>query len=276
MKNILLPTDFSDNAWGATVYALKLYANEECTFYFLNSTKFKASITRSYITNKYIETLKDEALQELMDLKKMARVANANANHTFEIIVSGKDLTTAINEAIHLHDIELVVMGTKGATGAKEVFFGSNTIHVINKIKDCSVLIIPDEFDFSIPKDIAFATGFDHYYSALELDPLRTLCTLYDSNIKVIHINTEDHLTVTQKYNKDMLSDYLKHYRHSFHWLPDYTKKANAINEFITDININILAMVNYKHGFIENIINEPVIKKIGFHPIIPFLVIPR
>jgi hypothetical protein len=34
--------------------------------------------------------------------------------------------------------------------------------------------------------------------------------------------------------------------------------------------------MVNYKHAFIEHIIKEPVIKKIGFNPIVPFLVIPE
>ncbi|WP_044397462.1 universal stress protein [Lacinutrix sp. Hel_I_90] len=275
MKHILLPTDFSDNAWSAAVYALKLYTNEVCTFYFLNSTKFKASATRSYITNKYIETLRAEALQELTNLKKMARVANANTNHTFEIIAHEKDLEAAINDSIRLHDIDLVVMGTKGATGAKEVFFGSNTVHIISKIKDCPVLVVPDEFDFVIPKEIAFPTGFNRYYSNIELDPLRAMSSLYNSKIKVIHINTEDHLTSVQTYNKDMLHDYLKQYEHSFHWLPKYTKKASAINEFITDLNINLLVMVNYEHSFIEKIINEPVVKKIGFHPIIPFLVIP-
>ncbi|WAC02325.1 universal stress protein [Lacinutrix neustonica] len=275
MTNILLPTDFSDNAWSAAVYALKLYANEACTFYFLNSTKFKASATRSYITTKYIETLRDEALQELSDLKKMARVANANANHKFEIIASDKNLETAINSTLLLHDIELVVMGTKGATGAKELFFGSNTIHIINNIKDCPVLVVPDEYDFAIPKEIAFPTGFNRYYSHIELDPLRTVSALYDSKIKIIHINTEDHLTAVQKYNKEMLHDYLKQYEHSFHWLPKYTKKASAINEFIIDLNINLLVMVNYKHSFIEKILKEPVVKNIGFQPIVPFLVIP-
>ena len=61
----------------------------------------------------------------------------------------------------------------------------------------------------------------------------------------------------------------------SFHWMPDYAKKVNEINDFIEELKIDMLVMVNYKHSFIENIINEPVIKKIGFHPIIPFLVIP-
>lgn len=44
------------------------------------------------------------------------------------------------------------------------------------------------------------------------------------------------------------------------------------INNFIKELQIDLLVMVNYKHSFLENIINEPVISKIGFHPITPFL----
>ena len=58
--------------------------------------------------------------------------------------------------------------------------------------------------------------------------------------------------------------------------MPKYAEKATEINHFIEELEIDILAMVNYKHSFIEKIINEPVIKKIGFHPNIPFLVIPE
>jgi len=63
---------------------------------------------------------------------------------------------------------------------------------------------------------------------------------------------------------------------HSFHWMPNYEKKANEIVDFIKDLKIDILVMVNYKHSFIENIFKEPVIKKMGMHPLIPFLVIPE
>ncbi|HAI38597.1 MAG TPA: universal stress protein, partial [Maribacter sp.] len=33
MKNILITTDFSDNAWNAIFTALKIYAEVECHFY---------------------------------------------------------------------------------------------------------------------------------------------------------------------------------------------------------------------------------------------------
>jgi hypothetical protein len=58
--------------------------------------------------------------------------------------------------------------------------------------------------------------------------------------------------------------------------MPKYDKKTKEIIDFVEELDINILAMVNYKHSFIEKIINEPVIKKIGFNPKVPFLVIPE
>ena len=63
--NILLPTDFSDNAWNAIVYALKLYADEYSTFHLMHSTYISNSATRTYITAHYVEKLKEKALKEL-------------------------------------------------------------------------------------------------------------------------------------------------------------------------------------------------------------------
>ena len=36
-KKILIPTDFSKNAWGAISYAIDLFKNEACEFYILNA-----------------------------------------------------------------------------------------------------------------------------------------------------------------------------------------------------------------------------------------------
>jgi nucleotide-binding universal stress UspA family protein len=272
-KNILLPTDFSDNAWCAAVYALKLYEREECNFYFLHSTKMKAS-AMSNLSNKLLKIMADQAKEELLELKNMATTANANANHQFDIILSVDAMDDAIERAVNKHNIDLIVMGTKGATGAKEIFLGSNTVKIIKQIKSCPILLIPHEYDFEEPKQIAFPTDFNRFYGE-ELLPLKRLADLYNSKIRVVHINEEDNLSHIQDYNLAMLKTYLENYPHTFHWMPDYTKKANAIIDFIEELNINILVMINYKHSFIESIINEPVIKKIGFHAPVPFFVIP-
>lgn len=273
-KHILLPTDFSDNAWSAAVYALKLYTDQECTFYFLHSTKMKVS-TMSNLSNKLLKVMSDEARKELLELKETAELSNTNPNHDFEIILSSDDLKDTIEHTIRKHQINLVVMGTKGATGTKKFFFGSNTVNIAKKMRLCPILIVPEEFDFETPKQIGFSTDFNRFYGDKELEPLKHLASLYNSKIRIVHITEEDYLGDIQDYNLNVLKANFKDYEHSFHWMPDYSKKSTEINDFIEELKIDILAMVNYKHSFIESIVNEPVIKKIGFHPIVPFLVIP-
>lgn len=272
-KNILLPTDFSDNAWSAAVYTLKLYAEEECTFYFLHATKINVSVM-SNLSNKLLDIMAKNDMKELNDLKDMAETVNANANHNFEIILSTEDLKDATETAIKRFHIDLVVMGTKGATKAKEFILGSNTVDIMKNMTLCPILVIPDEFDFVTPKQIAFPTDFNRFYGE-ELSPLKRLSDLYNSKIRIVHIHEEESLTATQDYNLAMLKAYLEDYPHTFHWMPDYAKKTTEINDFIDELNIDMLVMINYKHSFIEQLIKEPVIKKIGFQPKVPFMVIP-
>jgi len=275
MKKVLLPTDFSDNAWSAIVYAIKLYAKNECTFYIINVCNIEVS-KMSIMSNKLLNIMKDDAMKELLELKRMARIADANENHSFEIILSSENLVDAINRTIKTHNIDMVVMGTKGASKAKEIFFGSNTVKVIKKIKNCPILIIPDEFNFVKPRQIAFPTDYDRLYGDKVLNPLKKISTLYNSKIRILHIEEENELSDKQKFNIERLDENLSNFEHTFHWMPDYNKMTTVIQDFIEELDIDILAMAKHRHSLIENIINEPIVKKIGFHPVIPFLVIPE
>ena len=274
-RNILLPTDFSDNAWNAVVYALKLFKDEYCTFYFLHSLTLKVSVL-SNLSNKLIKTMEQDAMKELLALKELAETSDANSNHDFQILLSLDDLNKAIKKVISEWKIEFIVMGTHGATGAKRLFFGSNTVNVIKSIKSCPVLIIPEEYDFVAPEQIAFPTDYNRFYDPEELQPLQAIADLYNSRIRIIHINVEKDLTNIQKYNITSLQHYLETYEFSLHWMPKYAKKAKEIHDFIEELSINLLAMVHYKHSMMEKILHEPVIKSIGFKPKIPFLVIPE
>lgn len=274
-KKILLPTDFSENAWNAIIYALKLYANESCKFYLLHSIKMKVS-TMSNFSSRLLDTISKTAMKKMLELKRMVKRVNATANHEFEIILVDEYLKDSVAFSVKKHQIDMIVMGTKGASGAKEFFFGSKTVEIISKVRLCPILTIPDQFDFAKPKKIAFSTDFNRFYKEKELNSLKDLADLSNSDIYIVHINDEEHLNKIQEYNSKMLKNYLKNYEHHFYWIPNYTKKSDDINSFIKKQKIDLLTMVNYKHSFIEKITKEPIIKSIGFHPIVPFLVIPE
>lgn len=273
--SILIPTDFSENAKSALSYALKLYANEACTFYFLNSFVYSSSRSTSLMTSNFIGTFRDNSKRDLSKLKTQMDEKNTNPNHSFEIISSSEELPHAIAESITQYTIDMVIMGTQGATGLDAFFFGSNTVKTVQHIKSCPIIVVSADKDFDSPKKMAFPTDFNRPYDPKTLKSLLNFAALHHAHIHVLHINVEKRLSETQNKNLTHLQELLKDTDHSFHWVPAYDKKYDVINDFINDQNIDVLAMFNYKHSIIETMTKEPIIKSIGYHPTIPFLIIP-
>ena len=274
MKNILLPTDFSDNSWSAIVYALKLFIKTEATFFLLHSTAIPAS-TMMNLSRKLEESINKQARKDLEEFKDQMEAIIDRSDQKVEFILTKESMTEAIEKVVIQHSIDYIVMGTKGATAAQKIFFGSNTVRAIKHLMFCPLLIVPNEYTFRKPSQIAFPSDFNRFYNYKEIKPLKELAKLHDSAIRIVHINVEEHLDEIQEYNMTVLDEALDEVDHSFHWMPDYDKKTKEINVFIEDMEIDILAMVKYKHSLIDALIKEPIIKKIGFHPTIPFLVIP-
>ena len=274
-KHILIPTDYSENAWSAAQYAIKLYAHKPCTFYFLHAWTFINTGSRTYISPNYIDTLKNTSKELLAVLTERAKSESTNDTHEFKTIFSTDSLIDSIIFAIEKQKIDLLVMGTKGATGAKEFLLGSNSVTVINKVKICPLLLVPNNYKFEIPAQIAFPTDFNRLYGE-ELLAIKKLAALHNSSLNILTINGMDTLSHSQRNNFDILKEYLKDEKHTFYWKSDYVRKEKAIKDFIEENEMNILIMINYEHDFIEKLIKEPIINKMGFHTEIPFLIIPR
>ena len=273
-RKILLPTDFSENASSAIKYAIKLYDTEPCVFYLLHTWTFTNTGTRTYITTSYIDDLKETSEKKLKALKEKVEAESNNADHEFKTLFCVNDFLKSMELNVEKYKIDMIIMGTKGSSGIHQFLFGSNTVALMNKIQSCPILAVPDAFEFVTPKFVGFPTDYNHFYDN-ELEQIKDLSKLYDSKIKVFYVSKKCILSEKQNYNFTMLKAYLEDYPTSFHWGEGVANKEVAINTFVDEFKIDILTMINYKHSFIEDIVKEPVIKKIGFHPKVPFLVIP-
>jgi nucleotide-binding universal stress UspA family protein len=274
MINVLLPTDFSDNALNAIHYAEKLFRNERCTFYLLNTyTPVIYSYDFQMNTGGYLgevsDVIKTNSISELKKIKDKF----LNVLHTVETISSFNILTDEIIEIVEENDIDLVIMGTKGATGAREVLFGSNTIHVIKRAK-CPVLAIPDGYFFEKPSDILFPTDYKVDYTENQLNILKTIAAVYKSKLHVLHVSYSRDLNQEEINNKLKLERLLVDFNDTYHNVKDQ-EITEAINEFQKSTYVQLLMMINNKHSFFENLFFKPVISQIGFHLNVPFLVIP-
>ncbi|TYB79515.1 universal stress protein [Bizionia myxarmorum] len=277
MKNILLPTDFSENAWNAISYALQLFQNELCTFYVLNI------YTPTIYNVEYI--LSNPVAYELMDIaskistKGLDKITQRiekefkNPKHIISQISSFNTLVGEI-EALHKgHVMDLIVMGTKGATGAKKVLFGSNTVHVLNGA-NYPVLAVPENFNFEKPHDVLFPSDYNITFRESKLKPILDIAKQHHSRVNILHVFYGEALTQKQERNRKKLETYFKDTAYIFHRVKN-KNIPEAISEFQFKTRVNLLVMINNKHSFFENLFFKNKINQIGFHLNIPILVIP-
>lgn len=278
MKNILLPTDFSDNSLNAIRYAIQLFENDQCTFHLFNAyTPVVYDLTYVLLSPAQfglrdpIRAASQEGLDKLTT--ELKEEFGTNPSHKFETIARFETLIAGIKELIVERNIDLVVMGTKGATGAKKILFGSNTVQVFREIK-FPVLAIPSNFDYATPLEILFPTDLQVEFNTAQLKVLKAIAKLHTSKINALHVSTGHGLSEIQDRNKTQLPTFFKRMAYEFHDVEDMEIPA-AINRFQEEHAIDMLVMINNKQSFFENIFFKDTINQIGFYLNIPFLVIP-
>ncbi len=277
MKNILLPTDFSEHAFNAIWYGVQLFKDEKCTFYLLNTytpvlydTDYSVFSTSSQDPD---EIHRQNSLPDLRKTQTRIRKAFPNDNHIFKVISSSELLIEEVEQQVDKKEIDLIVMGTQGATGAKQVLVGTQTVKVINKAK-CPVLAIPSFYKFKEPEKILFPTDLDVEYRQINLDSLKQISMLFTSRIYILNVLENGRPDEEQETKKEELARELQGISYEFHIL-EGKDLSKAIEDFQEEYAIDMLVMINNKHTFFENLLRSPLIKRIGFLTKIPFLVIP-
>lgn len=277
MKKILLPTDFSKNSWNAISYALQLFKDDVCHFYLVNTytpviynVEFMEVGTAQY---GLIDAMKNTSQKGLDAFEAQIEKTYPNPKHQVTKISAFNTLTTQMSLLTAKYHIDYIVMGTKGATGAAEILFGSNTMHVINHAK-CPVLAIPSDFKYETPKNVLFPSDYEVDFKENHLKPLLHIATLHASNIHLLNASFGYDLSENQLQNKHTLDAFFKNIPHDFHSVSNQTVE-DAIAKFQIKHNIHLLVMINNKHSFFENLFFRSTINHIGFHLNIPFLVIP-
>lgn len=277
MTRILLPTDFSENSLTAIRYGLTLYKDLKCSFFLLNSYMPPVYHTEYLMGSPAQIGLGDIVQQNSQDnlenLKKKLEKEFENPLHTFTTHSALNVLSSEVARTVEAEGIDVIIMGTQGATGAKEILLGTNTVHVIKNSK-CPVLVIPTGFEYEVPEQILFPNDFEVSLNKESLASLLKIVNSHVSQVNVMHVYTGNELTIVQKKNKEQLANVLS--ENGFFHEVKSNEIITAINEFQIKQKINLLVMVQNKHTFLERLFIEPVIKKIGFHVTVPFLVIPQ
>ena len=278
MNNILIPTDFSENSWNAIEYALHFFSKSKTHFYLLHVdtpavlANPNASVITGNSNNSHV--LIPSSKKRLQDLvKKINLHFPSNPNHRFFTISDENYMIDSIRKQVLEKRINLIVMGTKGSTGLKNLPIGSNAGNVITKVK-CTTLVVPENAMYTKPKEIVFPTDFSIFYRAETLQPITDMVEANNVAVNVLHVSRKaDELNEDQQKNKEYLDDYFVNYPHSFHFLKN-SSLDEAVQKFVDNHEIGLITMLAKNLNYFQKILFHPTLKNISYYKNIPFLVL--
>lgn len=279
ISNILIPTDFSRNAWQAVQYALVLLKNHHCNIHLINAFGFSDGM--GFFVNpepgeEDYETAKSEAednLAKVLDMMALKPVNQKMHKVTCEAIC-GEPLDV-IKDYMAAHPINLVIMGTQGTSNTSEAVYGSVAVNVMEKVRQCPVMVIPLVAEIKQPTEIVFPSKFKSRFSDDNLSVLKFLAQRCNAEIKVLHISKDGDTTLSEDQIKiktnllDLLYDCKTSYKQLRH-----QEVLSGINCFIESRESDMVCFLNKKHLFFGSILSRPLVKQIAFYTRVPILVL--
>ncbi|MHC5354576.1 universal stress protein [Myroides sp. LJL115] len=272
MKKILFPTDFSDTANNALVYALRMAENQEATLFVLHAYEMpviSATANPVMVQDVYktielsnFENFKDQVPQ----IREIARKHNLDHVPMHFILEEGF-LNTILKKRVKEENIDLVVMGTNGNSGFEKKILGSNTSNAIGSL-DVPVLSVPHDAIFDGIKSIGFSTLYKPQDKAV-LDKLIPMAKRFGATIKAVHISAlKDNLdaAVEQSWKDNYKDEPVE-----FFLMEDKDVERGIFN-FIDAENIDLLVSITRNRGFFERLFTSSMTKKLSYHTHVPVL----
>jgi nucleotide-binding universal stress UspA family protein len=273
MKNILLPTDFSKNSTNAINFAMKLFEGETCTFHILNSHKPSGYITADVLYGapgaSIYEGVLNENKKELEKIVQFCKSVSENENFTFVPKIDFDDIVDAVNQAVALNNIDLIVMGTNGATGAAETIFGSNTLKIIRKV-NCAVIAVPEAYSFEKIQSVLLSLNYQFNVSKKSLNIVSDIIKKYKATLKILEIEEENIELSSERNNTEEVFKEIGFEHFSIKNIP----ASMAISAFEQLIPVQLHAMVVERKSFLNRFIFGSDTSKISYNSRVPLLVL--
>jgi len=284
MKKILVPTDFSKHAGFAIQVALKIAKSIQAEIHFIHASHIgiewedmhKVSLSgHGELLPKYEEHLFPETReklgktrQALMDLVRNAEKEGAKA--TFYLVYGG------IHENILAYadklGVDLIIMGTHGSHGMKELFVGSNTQRIV-RLANCPVITVKQEVSNFDIKKIVYAADFEDKGANANLGRLVEFAKLFKAAIHLLYVNTPslfEDSAVSMKKMKQVAIDFgldeqnIHIYNHSI--------IEGGIIEFAEDEFFDLVSLTTYGYKGLRRTLNDIIAEQVVNHCKIPVL----
>ncbi|MBK5214424.1 MAG: universal stress protein [Flavobacteriaceae bacterium] len=253
MKNILVPTDFSENCTEAAHLAIKISKiyNAEIHFLHLMITPVDWVKLSKLKEERYPETVKQIGIAKakLRELERMAEHEGLKCRTFLQFDSGQKDI---LEHSGHFHH-DFIITGSSGTKGRVREITGSNVEKIVRKANAPIIVVKEEEVTFPF-KDIVFLSDFKEDVS-IPFSEVLSIAEKCDAKIHLLRINTEtDFNSIELGLNpvKEFLEKLPDFNKYSMSVYNEPTVEA-GINTFLNHQSADLIAMSTHgKTGFLS------------------------
>jgi len=271
IKNILFPTDFSKNAQRALPFAAKIASLTGSKLILFHAIQFDLDFAPNFKQDqeKAASNVHQQFAKLIADLKIDEEYKNIKLSRVLE---TGQPVA-GILEISREYNIDLIVMGTKGATGDRNIIFGSIISSIIDN-SEVPVLAVPHRGSLKDMEQITFTTDY-HDGDLQALRQTIDLADIFKSSIDVIHVAEKQNLLTEMKYRgfRELVNEQIDYEKISFEIKYDDDFFSVMANYF-ADNPSSMLVMVRYKKKFWKKMFERHHSKEMAFYTKVPLLVL--
>ena len=272
MKKLLVPTDFSDQSENALKVAAQLAKKYECEIHLLHILEIpmhKVDALSSYNNLPEAVYFMKLAHKQFEELKKKDYLKNVVVYENVEF----HEIFKGVFQVCKKQDIDLVIMGSSGANGLKEILIGSNTEKVV-RTSETPVLVVKNEHETFNINSFVFASDFKDesktpYKRALEF------AKILKAKMHLLMVNTPNKFMSSEKANNRMktFANDFDYTNYSIHIYNDDTIEKGIMN-FSASINADLIGMSTHGRQGISHFFNGSISEDLVNHakrPVITF-----
>lgn len=272
MNRILVPTDFSEQATNALKVAAMLAKKYDADIYLLHMMEIPMQhIDPGAVKSDIPETLffMKLAHKKFEDLLDSDFLEGITVHETVKADITFNEIKDACKE----FNIDLIVMGSHGASGLKEMFIGSNAEKVVRS-SDVPVLVIKNHHESFDIKNFVFASDFKNdnretYKQAVKF------AQLFGAKIHLLLVNTANNFITTYE-SRTLIDDFISGQtfeNYTVNVLNDTSVEEGILN-FSAEIDADLIGISTHGRQGIAHFFNSSISEDLVNHakqPVITF-----
>ena len=271
MKSILFPTDFSQCASNAFTHALELASQQNAELIVLHivfpNEGVDNNVYNAFWTDDYLA-------QREKGMKDWIRRKLRKPEHKKVRITSLTQIgfpVATISKVAETNKVDLIVMGTTGATGMRGVLLGSVAAGVMGKTA-IPVLVVPKKAAYTPMRNVVMATDFNLRISEASKLLLQRWLKLNKSQLHIVHILDKPGEHVDQN-KESVLAGKLGITPKDFHYLHD-RNVPQAVSNFMDSQDAQALVTIARDHSLLHRLFFDSVTRKLAHRVRTPMLVL--